>query len=71
VLNRYTLYGEILDRHAKGEEEYVFPALENVAPLGVEAYQLDRRGLDKLSESLNKAFKASGTLKIARSTSAV
>jgi hypothetical protein len=70
VLKRYTLLGEILNWHAKGEEEYVFTALENVAPLVAEAYQLDHRGLDTLSESLNKAIKASDTLMIARSTSA-
>ncbi len=69
VLKRYTLYEEILNWHAKGEEEYVFPALENVAPLVAEAYLLDHRGLDTLSESLNEAIKASDTLRIARSTS--
>ena len=70
VLKRYTFFGEILDWHAKGEEEYVFPALENVAPLVAEAYQLDHRSLDTLSESLSKAIKASDTLRIARTTSA-
>ena len=70
VLKRYSFYGEILNWHAKGEEEYVFPALENVAPLVAEAYQLDHRGLDTMFESLNKAIKASDTLGIARSTSA-
>jgi hemerythrin superfamily protein len=70
VLKRYILFGEILDWHAKGEEEYVFPALEKVAPLVAEAYLVDHRGLDTLTESLNKAIKASDTLRIARSTSA-
>jgi len=70
VLKRYTLFCEILDWHAKGEEEYVFPALENVAPLVAEAYELDHRGLDILSESLDKAIKASDTLRIVRTTSA-
>jgi hypothetical protein len=69
VLKRHTFLGEILDWHARGEEEYVFPALENVAPLVAEAYQLDHRGLDTLSESLSKAIKASDTLRIARTTS--
>ncbi len=70
VLKRYTLYEEILNWHAKGEEEYVFPALEKVAPLVAEAYQLDHRGLDTLSASLDRAIKTSDTLKITRSTSA-
>jgi hypothetical protein len=70
VLKRYTFYGEVLDWHAKGEEDYVFPALENVAPLVAKAYLLDHRGLDTLSESLSKAIKTSDTLRIARLTSA-
>ncbi len=70
VLKRYTLYCQILDWHAKGEEEYVFPAVENVTPLVAEAYLLDHRGLDTLSASLDQAIKTSDTLKIARSTSA-
>jgi hypothetical protein len=70
VLKRYTFFGEILDWHARGEEEYVFPALEKVAPLVAEAYLLDHRGLDTLNESLNEAIKASDILRIARLTSA-
>jgi hypothetical protein len=70
VLKRYTLFKEILYWHADGEEAYVFTALENVAPLVAEAYQLDHRGLDTLSDSLDKAIKTSDTLKIARLTSA-
>jgi hemerythrin superfamily protein len=70
VLKRYTFFGEILAWHAEGEEDYVFTALESVAPLLAEAYQLDHRGLDTLTESLNKAIKTSDTLNIARSTSA-
>jgi hypothetical protein len=70
VLKRYTLFEEILDWHAKGEEDYVFTTLENVAPLVAEAYLLDHRGLDTLSESLSKAFNTSDTLRITRSTSA-
>jgi hemerythrin superfamily protein len=70
VLKRYTLFGEILGWHAKGEEKYVFPALEKVAPLVAEAYQLDHRGLDIISESLDNAIKSSDNLRIARSTCA-
>jgi len=70
VLKRYTFFGEILAWHASGEEENVFPALENVAPLVAEAYERDHRGLDSLFESLKKAVKASDTLAIARATAA-
>lgn len=70
VLKRYTFFNEILIWHANGEEESVFPALENVAPLVAEAYERDHRGLDSLSESLNKAVKAADMLAIARVTAA-
>jgi hemerythrin-like domain-containing protein len=71
VLKRYTFFGEILVWHADGEEEYVFPALENVAPLVAEAYERDHRGLDSLHESLKKAINARDTLAIARATAAL
>lgn len=70
VVKRYTFFNEVLVWHASGEEESVFPALENVAPLVAEAYERDHRGLDSLFESLNKAVNASDTLAIARATAA-
>jgi hypothetical protein len=70
VLKRYSFFNEILVWHALGEEESVFPALENVAPLVAEAYERDHRGLDQLFESLNKAVNASDTLAIACVTAA-
>jgi hypothetical protein len=70
VLKRYTFFGEVLVWHADGEEEYVFPALENVAPLVAEAYERDHRGLDSLYESLKKAINDRDTLAIARTTAA-
>jgi hemerythrin-like domain-containing protein len=70
VKKRYTFFNEILVWHAIGEEESVFPALENVAPLVAEAYERDHRGLDSLFESLDKAVHASDNLAIARTTCA-
>jgi hypothetical protein len=70
VLKRYIFFNEVLVWHASGEEENVFPALENVAPLVAEAYQRDHRGLDSLFESLNKAVKESDRLSIVRATAA-
>jgi len=70
VLKHYTFFNEVLVWHASGEEESVFPALENVAPLVAEAYERDHRGLDSLYESLKKAVNASDTLAIARATAA-
>ena len=70
VLERYTFFNEELVLHAGGEEEYVFPAMEGVAPLVAEAYERDHRGLDSLFESVDKAVNASDTLAIARATAA-
>jgi len=70
VLKHYTFFNEVLVWHASGEEDYVFPALENVAPLVAEAYERDHRGLDSLFESLSKAVNVSDTLAIARTTAA-
>jgi hypothetical protein len=70
VTKRYVLFNDILVWHADGEEDAVFPALENVAPLVAEPYKLDHRGLDSLFESLHKAVGASEPLAIARATAA-
>ena len=68
MLKRYTFFNDVLVWHASGEEENVFPALENVAPLVAEAYERDHRGLDSLFDSLNKAVINFDTLAIARAT---
>jgi Hemerythrin HHE cation binding domain len=70
VKNRYVFFNEVLDWHARGEEVAVFPALENVAPLVAEPYERDHRGLDSLSEWLDKAVKTSDLLATARATAA-
>ena len=56
VLKRYSFFNEVLMWHARGEEEFVFVALESVAPLIAEAYERDHRGLDTLFDSLYKAI---------------
>jgi hypothetical protein len=70
VSKRYTFFNEVLVWHATGEEEYVFPALESVAPLVAEAYDRDHRGLDSLFDSLHEAINVSDPLAIARATAA-
>jgi hypothetical protein len=70
LLKRYNFLNEVLVWHANGEEEYVFPALEQVAPLVAEAYVRDHRGLDSLFESLNKVVNGSDLLATARATAA-
>ncbi len=70
VVKRYTFFNEVLVWHATGEEEFVFTALESVAPLVAEAYERDHRGLDALFDSLERAVKVSDLLTIARATAA-
>ena len=69
VEERYTFFNEILVWHAVGEEEFVFPEVEKVAPLVYEPYEQDHRGLDILYKTLDKGIKASDTLAVARATS--
>ena len=66
VLKRYTFFNEVLVWHASGEEDSVFPALEKVAPLVAEAYEMDHRGLASCFGSLDKAVKASDALAVTR-----
>jgi hypothetical protein len=68
VVKRYTFFNEVLVWHASGEEEFVFKALEGVAPLVSEAYERDHRGLDFLFDSLQKAVNNADPLSIARAT---
>jgi hypothetical protein len=70
VLKRYIFFNEALVWHANGEEEFVFTALEGVAPLVAEAYERDHRGLDTLFDSLQKALNSSDVIDIARAASA-
>ena len=67
---RYIFFNEILVWHAVGEEEFVFPAMENVAPLISEPYERDHRGLDSLFDRLDKAVGAKEPIEIARTTAA-
>ena len=47
TVERFRFFNEVLEWHAHGEELAVFPALEEVAPLVAEAYEMDHRGLDR------------------------
>jgi hypothetical protein len=70
VVRRHSFFNEVLVWHAGGEEEFVFPALESVAPLVAEAYERDHRGLDSAFASLHKAITESDRLAAACATSA-
>jgi iron-sulfur cluster repair protein YtfE (RIC family) len=68
VLDRLHITGEILDYHAKGEEEAVFPAVDKVAPLVAKAYLLDHRELDTMVAGLEAMRTAPDALTAARAT---
>jgi hemerythrin superfamily protein len=54
AVERLRFFSEILKWHADGEEELVFPAVEKVAPLVAQAYLLDHREFDIMTEGLAK-----------------
>ena len=71
VIQRYKFLNDILVWHADGEEEFVFPAVEKVAPLISEPYEKDHRGLDSLYGRLDKNISAGDPIETARSTAAL
>lgn len=70
TVERFRFFNEVLAWHAHGEEIAVFPSLEAVAPLVVEAYERDHRGLDATFEALSNAVSARDALETARATAA-
>jgi iron-sulfur cluster repair protein YtfE (RIC family) len=70
ILKRYNFFNEVLVWHALGEEKYVFPAVEKIAPLVSQPYEQDHRGLDSLFQRLDKAIKSNDLIEVARATAA-
>jgi len=70
TVERFRFFNEILSYHAEGEEEGVFPILDEVAPLVAEAYAMDHRRLDDAFETLSNAVSAHDALQTARATAA-
>jgi iron-sulfur cluster repair protein YtfE (RIC family) len=70
VLKRYDFFNEVLVWHAVGEEKFVFPAMEKIAPLVSPPYEQDHRGLDSLFSRLSKAIDSKDLIEIARATAA-
>ena len=68
ILNRLKITGEILDYHARGEEEAVFPAVEKVAPLIAKTYLTDHRELDDMVAGLGVMSAATDPFLVARAT---
>jgi hypothetical protein len=70
TVERFRFFDEILSYHAEGEENGVFPILDEVAPLVAEAYAMDHRRLDDAFEALSAAVSAHDALQTARATAA-
>ncbi len=69
-IERFRFFNEMLVWHAQGEELSVFPMLENITPLVVEAYLKDHRGLDQAYSTLGKSYSEGDMLETARATAA-
>lgn len=63
---RLQYFGDILDRHEKGEEHAVFPELDRVAPLLAPLFVDDHR---EMAEGLGEVVGAADELDAARATS--
>src|SRR5262249_14045968 len=70
TVERFRFFNEILSYHAEGEENGVFPVLDEVAPLVAEAYAIDHRRLDDAFETLSDAVSVHDALQTARATAA-
>ncbi len=71
VVERLRFFSEILKWHADGEDEIVFPKLDDVAPQVARSYFLDHREFDTMTEGLAKITAASSPVVAARSTAAL
>jgi len=70
TVERFRFFNEILTYHAHGEEEAVFPLLDEVAPLVAEPYAMDHRRLDQAFDTLSNAVSTRDALQTARATAA-
>jgi len=70
ILERSNFLNDVLFWHALGEEKFVFPVIENIAPLVSQPYEQDHRGLDSLFALLSKAVVSNDLIEITRVTAA-
>jgi iron-sulfur cluster repair protein YtfE (RIC family) len=71
ILNKFHIMGEILQYHAKGEEEAVFPAANELSSLFSNTYVMDHRELDRLVSGLEQLRSDPDDLTAARETAAM
>jgi Hemerythrin HHE cation binding domain len=70
MIERFRFFNEVLVWHAKGEEAFIYPLLETVAPAVAEAYVMDHHGLDAAYAALNAAVSKQAALETARAGAA-
>jgi hypothetical protein len=70
TVERFRFFNEILTYHAHGEEDAVFPVVEEVAPLVAESYAIDHQRLDVAFDTLSGAVSARDAVETARATAA-
>ena len=70
IVERFQFLDQVLVWHARGEEMFIYPLLENVAPLVAEAYVMDHQGLDAAYDALNYAVSKRDPLQTARTAGA-
>lgn len=68
LVDRLQWFSQILDLHAQGEEDAVFPALDRVAPLLAPLFVDDHREMDIMTEGMNRVVGAPDELAAARAT---
>ena len=68
LVDRLGWFAQILDLHAQGEEEVVFPAVDRAAPLVAPLFVTDHRELDTMLEGLKQVVGAPDELAAARAT---
>jgi hemerythrin-like domain-containing protein len=70
TVERFRFFNEILSYHAHGEENAVFPLVEEVAPLVADTYAIDHQRLDVAFDSLSNAVSEHDAVRTARATAA-
>ncbi len=71
VLEQLKSYNEYLLYHADGEELAVFPAVDKIAPQVAQAFLMDHRELDVMTEGTAKVVGAANELDAARATASL
>lgn len=66
LVDRLQWFSQILDMHAKGEEDAVFPAVDKVAPLVAPLFVTDHREMDIMCTGLEQVVGAPDELAAAR-----